>query len=263
MKQKPILIKGFLALLMACTLAACKKKSIADQVEIPPNAHTVSIEFRHVVDTSVLVYNKSFTTPFGEEFRVTLFKYYISNIALIKTDSSLLWLPQTYHLIVHEDSLSHIITLPNVPDGKYIGVQYLLGVDSIHNMTGAQEGALDPVNGMFWNWNSGYIMAKLEGLSTASQSPGNVFLYHTGGFGGPNSVLKTIRLYFNGETAQVAALHQPRIYIKANVNEWFQTPNMLLINQTSVNNDPGPVSRFIADNYADMFSYISMINLGK
>lgn len=263
MKREHWIFKILATSFVVFALSSCHKKNIGDTVTIPPSSHTVSIEFRHFADTSVLVYNKSFTTPYGEEFRVTLFKYYISNIALIKTDSSLLVLPQTYHLVLHEDSLSHIITLPGIPDGKYIGMQYLLGVDSLHNVTGAQEGALDPVNGMFWNWNSGYIMAKLEGISNASTSPGNVFLYHTGGFGGPYSVLKTIRLFFNGETAHVAPLHQPRIYVKANVNEWFQTPSTLLINQISVSNDPGPQSRMIADNYADMFSYIGMINLGK
>ena len=37
-----------------------------------------------------------------------------------------------------------------------------LGVDSLRNVTGVQTGALDPAMDMYWTWNTGYVMAKLE-----------------------------------------------------------------------------------------------------
>jgi hypothetical protein len=69
-----------------------------------------------------------------------------------------------------------------------------LGVDSIRNVSGIQTGALDPLKGMFWTWNSGYVMAKLEGSSESSNSAGNRFTYHIGGFRPGMNVLKTIDL---------------------------------------------------------------------
>ena len=52
-----------------------------------------------------------------------------------------------------------------MPAGNYNSLSFLLGVDSMHNVSGAQTGALDPANDMFWTWNSGYVMAKMEGAS--------------------------------------------------------------------------------------------------
>jgi hypothetical protein len=64
----------------------------------------------------------------------------------------------------------------NVPAGTYTGMYLTMGVDSARNVSGAQEGALDPANGMFWSWTSGYIMIKAEGLSP--QGAGGSFTYH-------------------------------------------------------------------------------------
>ena len=47
--------------------------------------------------------------------------------------------------------------LANAPFDLY------LGVDSVLNYNGVHEGALDPINGMYWTWQTGYIHCKLEG----------------------------------------------------------------------------------------------------
>ena len=54
-----------------------------------------------------------------------------------------------------------------LPEGDYTELQFLLGVDSLHNVSGAQTDDLDPAKDMFWTWNSGYVMAKMEGNSPA------------------------------------------------------------------------------------------------
>jgi hypothetical protein len=51
------------------------------------------------------------------------------------------------------------------------GIRFLLGVDSARNVSGIQTGALDPARGMFWTWNSGYVMAKIEGSSPSAHVP--------------------------------------------------------------------------------------------
>jgi len=49
---------------------------------------------------------------------------------------------------------------------------------------------------MFWTWNSGYIMAKLEGTSPVSSQPNNKFEYHIGGFREPVNVVSKVRVAF-------------------------------------------------------------------
>lgn len=49
---------------------------------------------------------------------------------------------------------------------KYKRVQFSIGMDSIANVSGAFGSDLDPTNGMYWAWQSGYINFKLEGNHT-------------------------------------------------------------------------------------------------
>jgi hypothetical protein len=61
-------------------------------------------------------------------------------------------------------------------------MEFMIGVDSARNNSGAQTGALDPTNGMFWSWSTGYIMAKFEGTSAQSPAAANALKFHIGGF---------------------------------------------------------------------------------
>ena len=60
--------------------------------------------------------------------------------------------------------------LKNIPNAKYTKLKFMLGVDSLRNSTGVQDGYLDPSHGMIWDWNTGYIFFKHEGnyINTAN-----------------------------------------------------------------------------------------------
>ena len=66
----------------------------------------------------------------------------------------------------------------------------MIGVDSARNTSGAQLGALDPANSMFWSWNSGYIFVRMEGNSPQSTQPYNKLQFHIGGFKGATNCIK-------------------------------------------------------------------------
>ncbi|MEO5995248.1 MAG: MbnP family protein [Chitinophagaceae bacterium] len=138
---------------------------------------------------------------------------------------------------------------------KYDHISFIIGVDSARNFSGAQTGALDPANGMFWTWNSGYIMAKLEGSSPISTQPDNRIEYHIGGFKDPDNVLQKVVLPFP-ETASIdfSPNSTATVTITANVNAWFNNPNELHIAQTPVCMTPGDLSKKIAENYSKMFT---------
>lgn len=65
-----------------------------------------------------------------------------------------------------------------------------LGTDSLTNVSGILEGDLDPIHGMYWSWNSGYINFKLEGYW--SNEPQQKFEYHIGGYRSPFSTFRKI-----------------------------------------------------------------------
>jgi hypothetical protein len=135
----------------------------------------------------------------------------------------------------------------------------MVGVDSARNVSGAQTGALDPANGMFWTWNTGYIMAKLEG--NAPTSPSGTFEYRIGGFKEPDNVIKKPTLLFPfGQTLDLKPERTSEITVSANINSWFYNPHDIKFNQTPVCTSPGSLAKQIAENYSKMFTVDSVIN---
>ena len=181
-------------------------------------------------------------------------KYYISNIKLTKTDNSVYVVNNSYHLIDLSDSLLSLVKLSGVPYGNYKAIQFMIGVDSTRNVSGAQTGALDPALGMFWTWSSGYIMAKIEGTSPQSTASANKLEFHIGGFTGVNNVLKLATPSFGLDTAKVSNSITPIIHLSSNLAQWFASPNVIDFSIINTITMPGNNAKKVADNYADMFT---------
>ena len=121
---------------------------------------------------------------------VTKWRYYISHLKLFSgaksSDNSGIFLVDAFL-----DS-SIIVT---VPKGKYLGLQFAVGIDSITNAKGIQEGSLDPMNGMYWTWNTGYINWKVEGRIKRTEKFERI-THHLGGFLPPNYVIQYVKIPF-------------------------------------------------------------------
>ena len=57
----------------------------------------------------------------------------------------------------------------------------VFGVDSVTQVLSSYEGVLDPLEGMYWTWQTGYIHCKLEG-NIICDSSRKSFEYHIGGY---------------------------------------------------------------------------------
>jgi hypothetical protein len=241
--------------LFSLAVASCNKKDDPDPVDENKPAE-MGFTFKHVVgiDPLVLGTNNQYFNDLNEQFQVTTFKYYVSNVKLIKKDGTSYAEPESYHLLNEATAASKHFHLEDIPYGEYTGIEFLVGVDEARNTTGAQTGALDPANDMFWSWTTGYIMAKLEGLSSSSTQTDNKFRYHIGGFTGDNNGIRTIKLNFASNMV-ISSGAVGEVEMKADVKKWFGSN--LSIASTSDVMMVGPTSRKIADNYAQMFSITS------
>lgn len=245
---------------LAITLTNCKKDKATPpdpEPEAPAPATTGSLKlnFEAMVGDSQLVFSTStYTNQAGNAFNVTTFRYYISNIKITKMDNSVWTESNSYHLVDHSNLSSTIITIADVPFANYKAIEFMIGVDSARNNSGAQTGALDVSNGMFWSWSSGYIMAKFEGTSPQSGAAGQNLKFHIGGFGGANKTMKIVSPSFSGDTAKVTSSVSPTIHLKSDLLEWFQTPTMTDFSTTHTVHMPGAAANTIASNYADMFT---------
>lgn len=230
-------------------------------VEVPvEKTGIVKITFKNTVKGVPLTLTTgNYTNGFGEQYIITKFKYYISNVSVNNLDVRSAE-TESYHLI-DESKPASLSFSYNAKEDTYGTLNVLIGVDSLRNVSGAQTGALDPLNDMFWTWNSGYIMAKIEGNSPQSSIVNNKVEYHIGGFSGTNSVLKKLSLSLPaGKSLQVREGKTSEIFIEADLDAWWQNPFDLKISVNPAITTPGAMAKQIADNYAKMFVIKDVIN---
>lgn len=256
--MKKLLKLSSLLLIASLALNSCKKDKTEPAPAEPetPASTAIQVEFEGMVGDSMLeLSTKTYTNAAGNTFNVTTYKYYISNIKFIKTDNSVWAESNSYHLVDYSDAASTLLTIGGIPAGSYKSIEFTVGVDSARNVSGAQTGALDPSNGMFWSWNSGYIMAKFEGTSPQSTASANNLKFHVGGFSGVNNTLKTISLSFGTQTADVTNSTVPKVHLSNNLLEWFESPTTIDFSTINTIHMPGTAAKTVADNYADMFTF--------
>jgi hypothetical protein len=257
MKNK--LYSLFMIAFVAIAVSSCNDDETTPSTNNGPttyNSGDVGLNFENIAGSVFLdpTGATNYVNASAETFSVTNFRYYISNVKLIKEDGSKYEVPNSYFLINANDTNSLLAELTDIPGGKYTGVEYMIGVDSARNVSGAQTGALDPANGMFWSWSTGYIFMKLEGQSSASSN--NSFVYHIGGYSGVNRGQRTVSLDFTPSVLIVdGGKREAEIHILTDVLEIFKNPNNISIANGSNIMMVGPSSSNIANNYADMFSF--------
>ncbi|MFN5705389.1 MAG: MbnP family protein [bacterium] len=260
-------------LLAALSLTACKKDDdLHTSEDIDPNRKgELTIEFDNRVGNLNLVLDSIFYyNSFNQNYSISKFDYFISNIVLVNENGSKYVIPQdsSYFLLKESIVSSREINLSNIPEGNYSGIEFIVGVDSLRNTMSLDKrtGALDPggdAAGMYWTWNSGYIFLKMEGRfddTTDSIITPQMFQYHIGGFGGMNTPMmnniKNITLNFGDEKAEVRASHgdegpQVHLYVDASkmlngtTNIDFKTHSIVMLTPFAVN---------MANNYSKMFS---------
>ncbi|MBE7173435.1 MAG: hypothetical protein INR73_22875 [Williamsia sp.] len=235
-------------------LCACQKELHSDTGTQEGNFR-LNIRFDPVVDGRPLAFDATNTNFSGEPYTVKTFKFYISQIDLSATDGSVYRVNRNNYYLINEADLSSTTISLTPPTRSYSQLSFAIGVDSARNVSGAQTGALDPANGMFWTWNSGYIMAKLEGSSPLSGAPDNRIEYHIGGFKEPYNVLRRVVLPLSSTGAvSFQSGSTNTLAVSANVNAWFHEPYELRIAKTPVWMTPGDTALRIAQNYSRMFT---------
>jgi hypothetical protein len=266
-------MKYFVCLLLLLTFG-CKKDKNPATTDSPAPAPTndknsVSLVITNVAGNTVLKISKDsaytgvtpkYINANNDTFSVSMFRYYISNIKLKKSDGNYYTETESYHLVDAKDSANTCrIALSNVPVGTYISAELMIGVDSTRNCSGAQSGDLDPAKDMFWSWNQGYIFMKFEGYSASAPAASmhNVE-YHIGGFKNPYNNSRKVVIPLS-TSLQVVTDHSSKILLKANVLEVFRTPTVISFSATPVIASPNSAVP-LANNYADMLTLAAVIN---
>jgi len=225
----------------------------------PAQKNKLTITFINSINKSPVILDSiSYKNCWNENFTISKLKYYISNIQLKTTLNNIESEEDSYHLIDEADTASKSFSF-YVPAATFSSLSFLIGVDSLKNVSGAQINALDPLNAMFWTWNTGYIMFKLEGNSPQSTSINNKIEYHIGGFCGINKVLRKVYLKLIDLNPSIKKKGSTEIIIGVDIGKIWDAQHNISISNTPVCATPSALAATIADNYIKGFEIIKII----
>lgn len=218
-------------------------------VEAVAQMDLLAIKFNHKVGIKKLVlFDETYANTFNEPFTVNKFRYYISNVILVDEKGQQKIFNGFHQLVNEADSASKNMHFNSCKLGKIVCIEFTVGVDSSKNTSGVQTDDLDPMKGMFWTWNSGYVFAKLEGQSDSSHAPSNYFSFHVGGYKANENAARKIKLNINS----TPSIHE--IVIDVDISKWFDAVHPIHINKSPICHQSGELAMKLADNYATMFS---------
>jgi len=173
------------------------------QIGFSQNDKSFRINFIPVFDDSLVHLNINCGDASKNEYiEFTRLKFYISNISFLSAGKLVYKDKQSAHLMDAETNMS--ITINDFPSLlNFDSMEFGLGIDSITNTKGALDGDLDPTQGMYWTWQSGYINFKLEGKSSAIRSEDGEFVYHLGGYANEKNAYKKLRFSLRPDESNI------------------------------------------------------------
>lgn len=167
------------------------------------------LEFKTLYGSNNLQLDTFYKFHENDSIKFETLRFYISGITLKQTHETVWSDPNQVHLLDLSNPPSMQFALPasiknsNTPKA-YNQLEFFLGIDSITNVSGALEGDLDPTNGMYWTWQSGYINLKLEGVSNLCNTRQHEFQFHLGGYLAPYNALQRVIIEIpNNDTVEI------------------------------------------------------------
>lgn len=134
-----------------------------------------------------------YTNKAGNQLCFNKIKLYMGNYSLYK-DSVCIGRAQDSIIFIDykkQHSLDIILHDSTLQANR---LSFDIGLDSSINCSGAYDGVLDPLKGMYWSWQSGYINCKMEGFYKTKNKEKVAFNYHIGGYQYPYAAIRKVSL---------------------------------------------------------------------
>lgn len=171
-------------------------------------------------------------------------RFYITDVKITYTDDTALQEDQKAWLLDINNTETLSLKVASFKNKKIKQVSFNVGVDSLSNVSGALGGALDPANGMYWAWQSGYINMKIEGTSSSCTTRKNKFRFHIGGYLPKENALRVV-------TVPVNKTIDDDITVIMDLSTFFNEISLKENNSIMI---PGEKAMLMADYIAKMFA---------
>lgn len=252
------LISGLWLAPLLLIFSACEPEKVEDKKGAPSSEVRLSF-IGQMADTPLkeLGQNEYKEKSFGEWMMVTSWSMLMSDLALVKENDDTVRLGDGYQW-ADLTGTRNVFNYKGIPQGRYKGIQFTLGLDSAVNHGNPQiwpaNHPLNPnLNGLHWGWAGGYIFQAMDGRykENAQATPGS-FSFHT-------ATMQFVRRYFLPLDLLVEKdLH--KLAIRINAERFFGGSEPIQLKDKSVSHSEGThdeiLMRIFLDNslYAIRFS---------
>jgi hypothetical protein len=177
-----------------------------------------------------------------DRYEINVLRFYLMSLQFHVSGCEWYAEENSVHLIDLEDASSWKIQLPKEFGKSSIdSISFLIGVDSTTNVAGILDGDLDPIKGMYWAWNSGYINFKVEGKKLDSETK---FEYHLGGYLPPFSTARRVSLARNPQ--------KKRMTLRLELKQFLDELDMKELTEVMI---PGEEAVLLSDQLSNRFSF--------
>ena len=196
----------------------------------------VKLKITPLFNNQSITENTWFVSSQKDSIQFTKLKFYFTDFQVKSIKGEINTIDHSNYLIdiFQPETLEILLSTVSFSNGDELS--FNLGVSSDMNTTGAHSGALDPSNGMFWSWQSGYINFKIEGISPSSKTRQNKFQFHIGGYQSPYNTLRRLTFILNKQTTQ----------LNLNLEGFFERTKLAVDNQIMV---PGEKANELATEF--------------
>lgn len=163
----------------------------------------VKLKITPLFNNQSITKNTWYVSSQKDSIQFTKLKFYLTDFQVKSIKGEINTIDHSNYLIdiFKPETLEILLNTVSFNNGDKLS--FNLGVSSVINTTGAHSGALDPSNGMFWSWQSGYINFKIEGISPSSKTRQNKFQFHIGGYQPPYNTIRRFDFVLNKHTTEL------------------------------------------------------------
>lgn len=254
--MKNLFIKSLIISTLSISLFSCKKST----EEVAPAiaaSQPLSLNITNLANSKGIDFTNTFTTPNGERYNISSFRYYVSKIRLVKQDGSEYAIAGKY-LLVNPSTPTY--ALGNVPTGDYKSIKFGIGIDSLTNHSDPTIHQIsNPLAiqspGIHWSWKSGYIFLMLEGSCDTTEAKNDVQTY--GQFSKPLTFhIGTDMMYREVVLSSNFTVGEggKELKLEANLDAFFKNIDLKKENVTHSMGAGAALAKKAADNSATMFA---------
>jgi len=186
---------------------------------------TVHFDVAYLVDGIPLSFDTiQYVSEAGNQYGISRMEYYISALAFLKSGAPLYESGNVQYVSAKAGS-TNSFSLDAVPVGNYDCITFLIGLNSVKNVTNELPNTIENIN-MAWPdaMGGGYHFMKYEGHFLDSLGREMGFAMHLG------ENANVVEIKITGLDISVAENATVDIALTMNLNEWFKNPSVFDFN---------------------------------